>query len=179
MANIGDYVTTYENFEWETPERFNFGRDVVDAWKEDRPAMIWLGVDGDERHLTFGDFSRLSNKFANAMADLGIQRGDRVMVTLGKVPEWHATLVGLLKLGAIAIPSSPLLRAGDLKFRTEHSRAVALISGPESAEEVEKIRDELPDLQHLVLLGEEREGWEPYEKLVDGASESFTVEDTA
>jgi acyl-coenzyme A synthetase/AMP-(fatty) acid ligase len=179
VANIGDYETTYANFEWETPERFNFGRDVVDALPEDQSAMIWLGENGDERRLTFGDFSRLSNKLANAARDMGIERGDRVMVTLGKVPEWHATLLGLLKLGAIAIPSSPMLRAGDLKFRTEHSGATALISGPESTEEIEKIRDEVPDLRHLVLLGEEREGWESYEKLVDGASEYFTAEDTA
>jgi acetyl-CoA synthetase/medium-chain acyl-CoA synthetase len=45
MPNIGDYETTYANFEWETPERFNFGRDVVDKWaEEDRSAMVWLGV---------------------------------------------------------------------------------------------------------------------------------------
>src|ERR671920_1110520 len=114
-----------------------------------------------------------------AMRDLGVERGDRVMVTMGKVPEWHATLLGLLKLGAIAIPSSPMLRANDLKFRTEHSGAVALVSGPESVEEIEKISDEVPNLRHLVLLGQEREGWESYEKFVEGASEDFTVEDTS
>ena len=180
MANIGDYATTYANFEWEMPESFNFGRDVVDRWAEDdRSAMIWLGANGDERRLSFGDFSRLSNKFANAAREMGIERGDRVMVTLGKVPEWHVTVLGLLKLGAIAIPSSPLLRAEDLKFRTEHSGSVTLISGPESAPEVEKIRDEIPDLRRLVLSGEEREGWDSYEKLLDSASESFTAEDTA
>ena len=60
MANIGDYATTYANFEWEMPESFNFGRDVVDRWAEDdRSAMIWLGANGDERRLSFGDFSRL------------------------------------------------------------------------------------------------------------------------
>ena len=178
MANIGDYKTTYANFEWGTPERFNFGRDVVDALPEDQSAMIWLGENGDERRLTFGDFSHLSNRFAGAMRNLGVERGDRVMVTLGKVPEWHATILGLLKLGAIAIPSSPMLRANDLKFRTEHSGATALISGPESVEEIEKIRDEVPNLTHLVLLGEERRGWDSYGKLMDGASESFIAEDT-
>jgi acyl-coenzyme A synthetase/AMP-(fatty) acid ligase len=178
VANIGDYETTYANFEWGTPERFNFGRDVVDALPEDQSAMIWLGKGGDERRLTFGDFSRLSNRFAGAMRDLGVERGDRVMVTLGKVPEWHATLLGLLKLGAIAIPSSPMLRANDLKFRTEHSGANTLVAGPESVEEIERIRDEVPNLEHLVLLGEEREGWDSYGMLMDNASESFTAEDT-
>ncbi len=179
MANIGDYETTYANFDWETPERFNFGRDVVDKWAEqDRSAMIWLGVDGDERRLTFGDFSRLSNKFANAARELGVERGDRVLVLLGKVPELHVILTGLLKLGAISIPCAAQLRAGDLKFRAEHSGATAILSGPEGAPEVEKIRDEVPNLRHFVSVRGDREGWESYEKLMEGASEDFTAEDT-
>ena len=179
MANIGDYATTYEQFDWETPERFNFGRDVVDKWPEDRPAMIWLGTSGEERRLTFGDFTRLSNRFANAARDMGVSRGDRVMVLLGKVPEWHAILTGLLKLGAIAIPCAPQLRAGDLKFRAGHSGSVAMISGPEGIGEVEKMRSEASDLRHFVSVGEENEGWEAFEDLVANASEDFTAEDTA
>jgi acyl-coenzyme A synthetase/AMP-(fatty) acid ligase len=180
VANIGDYETTYANFEWGTPERFNFGRDVVDRWaEEDRSAMIWLGVNGEERRLTFQDISLASNKFANAMRELGIQRGDRVMVLTGKVPEWHVILTALLKLGAIAIPNAPLLRGRDLKFRAEHSGAVAIISGPEGTEQTDAIREEVPNLRHFVALGDEPEGWEPYERLMEGASESFTAEDTA
>ncbi len=181
MANIGDYETTYASFEWAVPERFNFGRDVVDRWaEEDRPAMIWLGTDGEERRFTFGDFSRLSNKFANVARELGIQRGDRVMVLMGKVPEWHVVLTALLKLGAIAVPNAAQLRANDLKFRAEHSGSVAIISGPEGIEEANAMRDEVPDLRHFVALGgEEHEGWESYERLMEDASESFTAEDTA
>ena len=181
MPNIGDYETTYAQFEWETPERFNFGRDVVDKWaEENRPAMIWLGANGEERRLSFGDFSRLSNKFANVARKLGIERGDRVMVLMGKVPEWHVVLTGLLKLGAIAIPSAAQLRANDLKFRAEHSGAVAIISGPEGIEEADAMREEVPNLRHFVVLGrEEHEGWESYERLMDDASEDFTAEDTA
>ncbi len=83
MANVVDYATTYARFEWETPERFNFGRDVVDKWaaEGDRPAMIWLGTNGEEECLSFADFSRLSNRFANAARSLGVQRGDGVMVS--------------------------------------------------------------------------------------------------
>ena len=108
MANIGEYETTYRNFQWETPERFNFGRDVIDKWEEDRPAMIWLGANGEEQRLTFGDFSRLSNKFANVAREIGIERGDRVMVLMGKVPEWHVILTVLPKFGAIAVPNAPM-----------------------------------------------------------------------
>ena len=179
MANIGDYATTYERFDWETPERFNFGRDVVDGWEEDRPAMIWLGTSGEERRLTFGDFSRLSNRFANVAREMGVSRGDRVMVLLGKVPEWHAILTGLLKLGAIAIPCAPQLRSSDLKFRAGHSGSVAMICGPEGLGEVEKMRGDAPNLRYFVSVGEENEGWESLEDLIDNASEDFSAEDTS
>jgi acetyl-CoA synthetase/medium-chain acyl-CoA synthetase len=180
VSNIGDYEKTHATFRWKTPERFNFGRDVVDRWAaEDRPAMTWLGTDGKEVHLGFAEFSRLSNKFANAMHAIGVERGNRVMVLLGKVPEWQAILTGLLKLGAIAIPCAPQLRSGDLKFRAEHSGSVAMISGPEGFEEVEKMRGEAPSLEHFVSLGDERDGWEPFEELMDDASGEFTAEDTA
>jgi acyl-coenzyme A synthetase/AMP-(fatty) acid ligase len=180
LANIGDYERTYASFEWETPERFNFGRDVVDAWPADRPAMIWLGADGREERLSFGDFSRASDRFASAARGLGVERGDRVMVLLGKVPEWHAILTGLLKLGAIAIPCAPQLRANDLAFRAEHSGSVAIIAGPEGIEATERMRPEAPSgLRHFVLLGEERDGWLSYESLTEDASEGFAAEDTA
>jgi acyl-coenzyme A synthetase/AMP-(fatty) acid ligase len=179
LSNIGTYGKTHAAFRWETPGRFNFGRDVIDAWPDDRPAMIWLGADGDERRLTFGDFSRLSNRFANAMRSLGVGRGDRVMVLLGKVPEWQAILTGLLKRGAIAIPCAPQLRAGDLKFRAEHSGSVAMVSGPEGFEEVEKMRGEAPGLRHFVSLGDRRDGWEAFEEMMEAVPDEFAAEDTA
>jgi acyl-coenzyme A synthetase/AMP-(fatty) acid ligase len=180
VANIGDYESTYSNFDWETPERFNFGRDVVDRWAaQDRPAMIWLGTGVEERRLDFTQFSVLSNRFANVAREIGVARGDRVMVLLGKVPEWHVVLTGLLKLGAIAIPCAPQLRAGDLKFRAEHSGSVAMISDPDGIEEVEKMRGEVPNLRHFISLGEEHDGWDSYETLMDAAPDDFAPEDTA
>jgi len=180
VANIADYEKTYAGFDWKTPERFNFGRDVVDRWAaQDRAALVWLGTNGEERRFDFAQFSVLSNRFANVARELGVGGGDRVMVLLGKVPEWHAVLTGLLKLGAIAIPCAPQLRAGDLKFRAEHSGSVAMISGPEGIEEVEMMREDVPGLEHFISLGTERDGWDSYEALMEGASKDFTAEDTA
>src|SRR3712207_672214 len=141
--------------------------------------MIWLGAGGEERRLGFDDFSQLSNKFANVCSALGVGRGDRVMVLLGKVPEWHAILTGLLKLGAIAIPCAPQLRSGDLKFRAQHSGSTMIVSGPEGIGEVEKMREDVPNLRHFVCVGENNEGWDSYERLMDAASEDFTAEDTS
>lgn len=181
MPNIGDYEETRAHFVWETPERFNFGRDVIDRHPPDRPAMIWLGTDGSERRLTFGDVSEASNRFANAAREMGVRRGDRVLVIAGKRPEWHAMLVGLLKLGAVAIPCAEQLRAKDLRYRAEHSGATAVISSEAVMEEVDAIRDGLESLRIFISLDEsnEHEGWESYERLTSEASGSFTAEDTA
>jgi acyl-coenzyme A synthetase/AMP-(fatty) acid ligase len=182
VTNVGDYASTYASFDWQTPERFNFGRDVLDRWAaQNRPAMIWLGHSDEERRLDFTRLSVLSNRVANAAGDLGIEHGDRVMVLLGKVPEWHIVLTALLKLGAIAIPCAPQLRANDLQFRAEHSGSVAMLSGPKGFAEVEKMRAEtkLPTLRYFVSLGEERDGWESFERLMDGASGDYAVEDTS
>ncbi len=88
----------------------------------DHPGMIWLGATRHERHLTFGDFSRLSNRFANAVRSLGVGRGDRVMVPLGEVPEWQAILTGLLKLSAIAISYGAPNPALDNRFEASDKR---------------------------------------------------------
>jgi len=179
VANIGDYESTYSEFEWETPERFNFGRDVVDKWAErNLPALIWQGISGDIRRLRFEQFSVQSNRFANVARNLGIQRGDRIMVLLGKVPEWHIVLIGLLKLGAIAIPCAPQLRAADLKFRAEHSGAVAIISDTEGIEAVNEMREDVPALKHFLQFGGETLDWLSCEPMMDLASSYFDAEDT-
>ncbi|MBA2694240.1 MAG: AMP-binding protein [Rubrobacter sp.] len=177
MSNIGNYERTYAGFEWETPDKFNFGRDVIDGWPSEKPAMIWLGSDGSERRLSFGDFTRLSNKFANVAKNLGVNKGDRVMVLMGKIPEWHAIMIGLLKLGAVTIPCAPQLRSYDLGFRAEHSGSVLLVSDQSDIEEAEKAN--MPSVKNLVSLGAARDGWESYETLMDDASEEFVAEDTS
>lgn len=178
MANIGDYEATYANFDWETPDKFNFGRDVIDALPPDKPAMTWVGVDGSEERLTFGDFSRLSNKFANVCRDLGVKKGDRVMALMGKVPEWQAILTGLLKVGAVAIPCAPQLRAYDLEFRASHSGSVLLIADQSDIEEADKARH-MPTIKNYISLGAHRDGWKSYESLMDAAPDEFEVEDTS
>lgn len=179
MTDVSDYASARASFEWETPERFNFGRDVIDRLEADRPALIWLGTTGEERRLTFGDVSEASDRFAEAARGLGVERGDRVLVVAGKVPEWHIILTGLLKLGAVTIPCAEQLRKKDLKFRAEHSGATTIVSGTAGADVADGLREEVPGLRHFIYLDGEREGWSSYETVTANASGSFRAEDTA
>ena len=91
LPNVTDYDETYRNFRINVPEYFNFGFDVIDAWaKKDRNklAMIWVNQKGEEKKFTFWDLSRLSNQVANMSIRYGINKGDRVLIMLPRVPEW-------------------------------------------------------------------------------------------
>ena len=119
-----DYQETAQAFRWEVPAHFNFGA-VVDGWAQnpDQLALIWCNEAGAERRFTFSDISKLSNRFANLLASLGLRRGDRILIMLPRLPEWQIAMVGALKLGAIPIPCIDMLTAGDVAYRVAHSGA--------------------------------------------------------
>jgi acetyl-CoA synthetase/medium-chain acyl-CoA synthetase len=148
-------------FRWEAPDAFNFGTHVVDRFAREpsRPALLWRGADGAERRLSYDDVARASNRFAHLLRSLGVAPGDPVVVMLPKVPEWQVALVGALKAGCLAIPSSTILRPKDIEYRVNHSRSVALVTTLEQAPVVDEVQAKLPSLKHRLLLGGTRDGW--------------------
>ncbi|HWS73657.1 MAG TPA: AMP-binding protein, partial [Quisquiliibacterium sp.] len=96
---MGEQITDHEaarrSFCWSLPQRFNFGRDVVDAHAARRPgapALIWCDEAGNERRYTFDEIRRLSNRCANLLAGMGVKRGDRVIVMLPRLPQWQIAM---------------------------------------------------------------------------------------
>ena len=71
-----DYEQTCREFRWEVPEYYNFAFDVVDRWGEDveKLAMLWVNERGDEKHLTFHDFTMRSNQVGNALRTMGLRK---------------------------------------------------------------------------------------------------------
>jgi len=142
-----------DRFHWDAPEVFNFGRDVVDrlAVDPDRPALFWRSASGGERRLTFADVARESNRFAQLLHSLGVQPGQPVIIMLPRIPEWHIAMVGTLKAGALAIPSSTILRSKDIAYRAQHSEAVAIVSIDEQTQAVDAVRGEMPSVKHTIV----------------------------
>ncbi len=125
-----DYDATYQRFRWQLPSHFNFGSDVVDHWAAKRPdglALIWSDAEGRERRFTFSDIKRLSDRLGAALQQRGIQKGDRVLVMLPRVPEWQIALVALTKIGAVPIPCIEMLTEKDVAYRLDHAAASAVI----------------------------------------------------
>ena len=109
-----DYESARRSFKIPVPEYFNFGFDVIDkhAGEENKRALVWTDASGSVvKEYTFRDISRLSNQAANALKSLGVKKGDRVFIMLGRVPEWYCILVACHKLGAVIMPAPVISRS--------------------------------------------------------------------
>ncbi|MBV8602528.1 MAG: AMP-binding protein, partial [Candidatus Eremiobacteraeota bacterium] len=121
-------------FEWNVPAEFNFARDVIDALaKEDRKGLVFVDSGRNRRDFSFKAISEISQRYAAVFHDLGVARGDRVIVLLPKIPGWLFTMLAFDRLGAVVIPCSEQLRAKDLLFRANHSEATAIVGHPSNA----------------------------------------------
>ena len=179
--HMTDYEAERRNFHLEVPEYFNFATDVIGKWASDpnKLAMLWIGQNGEERQLTFAHFAERSSRAANAFARLGIQKGDRVLVMLPRIPEWWESVLGLMKIGAIPIPSTTLLTPKDIQFRAGVAEVAAFITDSEGAEKFDQVRSECPTVKVAILVEPNadvggREGWTSYQQIVDEASPEFT-----
>jgi acyl-coenzyme A synthetase/AMP-(fatty) acid ligase len=136
---MSDYERTFREHRTTVPETFNFGHDVVDAWARDpeRMALLWCDADGNERRLSFAEVAEESDRVAAWLAARGVQRGERVIVMLPRIPEWQISMVACLKLGAVPIPCITMLTRRDVAYRVRHSGAVAAITVPEASDRFE------------------------------------------
>ena len=96
----------------------NFAVDVVDAAPAERLALVALDAAG-RREISFGEVSDRSARLAGALAARGLGRGDVAMTLVGNRPEWVYAMVACFRLGAVALPCTEQLRAGDLRARME------------------------------------------------------------
>ena len=172
-TNMPDYESAYNNDRLEVPEFFNFGIDVVDKWAEDRTKLALISVDSTGEHVqhhSFWDLKILSNKYANALRDRGVKKGDRVFIMLPRIPEWYVVMLGLIKLGALPMPGTTLLTSKDIEYRINTAEAVMAITDGENADKIDEAAGGCPTLQHLVVVGAGRKGWVSFEEEMAEAS---------
>jgi acetyl-CoA synthetase len=168
--NMVDYEKACREFSIEVPEHFNFGFDVIDAWAErdrNKLAMIWVNQEGKEKKYSFRDLKNLSNQAANILLKYGIQKGDRVMLMLPRIPEWWIFVIALIKLGAVVCPVPTMLTPKDIEYRVNAGKFRMIITNLENADKVEEICDSCPSLTSRFLADGELPGWAsfPFELL--------------
>ena len=167
-------IPTEENgvltkIEFKNEEKFNFAFDVVDALGRRKPnklAMLHISEDGTERRFTFQDMKKESARAANYFKSLGIKRGDRVMLVLKRHYQFWFSVLGLHKLGAIAIPAPNQLLEKDFKYRFAAGKVKAILCTADGdvSSSVDKAAEECPGLEYKILVGGSREGWHNFDE---------------
>ncbi len=154
--NMADYEEERRKFTWQVADDYNFAIDTIGRWAEDsdKLAMLWIGQDGREERYTFAEFDEQSSRAAHALKTLGIQKGERVLLMLPRVPEWWEVMLGLMKLGAIGIPCTTLLTPKDIQYRAEIAEAVALITDQAGAAKLAPVREQCPTIRTVMVVDE-------------------------
>ena len=150
-------------------ERFNFAFDCVDAIAAKYPqklAMLHLDKHKAERRFTFEDMSRASSRAANYFKALGIKRGDRVMLVLKRHYQFWFAILGLHKLGAVAIPATNQLQEHDFSYRFNAAEVSAILctADGDTARQVDIAQKDSPSLRLKILVGGQREGWHDFDE---------------
>ncbi len=161
-----------KKIDFENEDRYNFAFDTVDAIAKkdpDKLAMIHVSRDKVERRFTFNDMKRKSAQAANYFKSLGIKKGDRVMLVLKRHYQFWFAILGLHKLGAIAIPATNQLQAHDFDYRFNAAGVSAIIctADGEVAHQVDIAQEKSPTLKTKVLVGGNREGWKNFDEEFD------------
>ncbi len=174
------YEDFKENFKINVPDNFNFAYDVVDKYAEEVPdkiAMVWCNDNNDEEVFTFADMKYYSDKAANFFIKCGIKKGDTVMLTLKARYEFWFCILGLHKIGAIAIPATHMLRSEDIVYRVEQAKikmvvCIAEVGVPEYFDEADEQLENV-ELIKAIVGDADREGWLNFRKEIEESPLEF------
>lgn len=114
-----------------------------------RTAVRWAA--GEEGRLTYGELDARVDAAVAGLQSLGVGPGDRVALVVGTRPSFVVALLGTLRAGAAVVPLLPGLAPDELRHALVDSGARTVVVGPERAEAVAALRDELPDLVDLLV----------------------------
>ena len=138
------------------------------AGRGDNVAVRWLGRRQERRDITYHQLSDLSGRAAAVLAGLGLAPGDTVAVLMDRVPEFYVAALGIWKAGAVFCPLFAAFGPGPIKARLEVGKVRVLIASEELyLRKVAPGRAGLPQLEHVLLVGEDGGAARPAEGCTD------------
>ena len=183
MAAAADrYQELYRGWRWDVPERLNIAQGCCGRWATDRSrfALYWEDESGATARYTFWDVQREANRLSNALAALGVKRGDRVALILPQRPEMAIAYMAIFQMGAIALPLSHLFGPEALEYRMEFAGASVVFVEPTTIANLWAAKPKLSHLKHVIGVGGAREtGVHSYESLIQKSSSEYKSENTS
>ncbi len=160
------------------PEKFNAARFFVDRHlDEGRGDRVAIRSDG--RTETYAALAEHVNRVGNALRDLGVSRGQRVVLALLDGPEFAASFFGAIKVGAVPVPVNTMMRAADYRYFLEDSEAPAAIVSEPLLPEIGKALETTQTLRDVIVVGTAPRPYVSYRDWTAGASSTLRAVDTA
>jgi len=165
ITHRNDYDTAYGDFAWPLlTDSFSWVADYFDpiADGNDTLALHLVEEDGTEATITYDALAQRSRQVANYLVSQGVSHGDRVLVMLGnEIPLWE-TMLAAMRIGAVVIPATVLLSGNDLADRFERGAAALVVTNETGAASVDVLDAAVTQGVGKVLVGTERDGWQPF-----------------
>ena len=169
------YRALYESFRWNVPDEFNIATVCSRRWAHEssRIALHCEDAQGVRASYTYAALQADANRLSNALAALGVQRGDRVALVLPQRPETAIAHIAIYQLGAVAMPLSLLFGPEALEYRLQDSGAVAAIIDAAAQPAVAAARAQCPELHHLITVGERSNDAREWSEILSAAADRF------
>jgi len=195
--NLMDYEKRRQGFGWGDISKeldwfddggINIAYEVIDRHVKtplkDKIALYWEGKSGESETYTFHDLSKLSNRFAGALRNQNIKKGDRIFTYMDRIPEQYITLLGALKMGGVIGPLFSAFGPDAVKDRLGDCEAKVLITTPRLVKTVHEVLIDLPALDTIIIVNRRgvpydlKEKEMSYETLMNSAPDEFEMEKT-
>jgi acetyl-CoA synthetase len=151
------YPRMQREFAWKVPRHFNMAQACCARWAHradagQRVAIIEHAAQGAARHYSYRQLQQAADRFSHLLQQRGVQAGDRVALVLPQRFETAAAYMGILQMGAVAMPLSQLFGPDALSYRLADSAAVAVLVDGAAAQSVLAVRAQCPQLRTVIGL---------------------------
>ena len=175
---FNSYEELMEQFHLDIPDNFNYAYDIFDRIAIETPnknALVWCDDNGGEMRFTFGELKEKTDRTANYLSSIGIQKGDPVMLILKGRYEFWFCILALHKIGAICISATHLLTKKDIVYRNNAAdiKMIIAVNDIHVVKHVEDAESESPTLQHKILVGGAKDGWLDFNKGIEESEHVF------
>lgn len=154
----------YETQDFEYPQLLNAAAELLDANLE-RGLGEKIAIYYKDQTLTYRELYEMVNQMGNAMLDLGIKKGDRVMLRFPNTPTAVALWLATLKIGAVAVKIMTMLRSREISYRANDAECKAIFCDAAWADEVKKAQPHCETVEMIYVCNGSNDTYQSFEDL--------------
>jgi len=158
-------MTSQGFYKLDVPEKLNMARICVDWWVEEGGRGDDVAIYHRDQKITYRQLKEQIDSLAAALYKLGLRQPDRYLLRTPNCTEYMVAFLAGQKIGAVPIPTNPMLREYELVHIVNNSEAVAAFATPDLVDSIEKIKPQCPTLKYILVIGEDSKGHLSYEHM--------------